>query len=157
ISGDFSIYHDVFSFTLRGRFDGTALERAAARLVARHPVLRTSIDLHSYREPLQLVHRTGMIPVTVDDLLDQPATRQQAAIAQWLEREQRRRFAWDQPSHLRLHVHLRDEETFQASLSCSNVILDGWSVAVMLTELCRTYAALAAGVPVPDGNVSQHS
>ena len=46
---------------------------------------------------------------------------------------------------LRIQLHLRTDETFQFSLSFHHAILDGWSVASMLTELFRDYLSSLAG------------
>ncbi|MDW5330241.1 non-ribosomal peptide synthetase [Plantactinospora sp. KLBMP9567] len=146
---DFSIYHDVFSFHLRGRFDPDAFDSSVIQLADRHPVLRTSIDLHSFREPRQVVHRGARVPVAVTDLRDAAPQAQEAAIADWLDQEKERGFSWSAPSLVRLHVHLRGPDAFQATFSCSNVMLDGWSMASMLTELFTSYAALLRGGAAP--------
>src|SRR5262245_36877573 len=52
-------YHNVNSFHLRVAFNAEAFALAFKRVVARHPTLRTSFDLTSYSEPIQLVHRSA--------------------------------------------------------------------------------------------------
>ncbi|AVT35245.1 amino acid adenylation domain-containing protein [Plantactinospora sp. BB1] len=151
---DFSIYHDVFGFHLRGPFDATALDTAVARLVARHPVLRTSIDLAGYAEPLQLVWRQGRVPVRVADLRGLDPAAQRERIAAWTDAEKVRPFDWTVPALLRVQVHRLGDDEFWFSLSCSNTILDGWSVSTLLTELFRAYdaeltGATAAEPPAP--------
>ncbi|WP_460917175.1 amino acid adenylation domain-containing protein [Plantactinospora veratri] len=151
---DFSIYHDVFGFHLRGPFDATALDTAVARLVARHPVLRTSIDLAGYAEPLQLVWREGRVPVRVADLRGLDPAAQRERIAAWTDAEKVRPFDWTVPALLRVQVHRLGDDEFRFSLSCSNTILDGWSVSTLLTELFRAYdaeltSATGSDPPVP--------
>src|SRR5207247_1482751 len=103
---DFSVYHDVFSFHLEGRFHRAALEQALAGLVARHPVLRTSLDLTSYSEPLQLVHCTARIPLQVVDARDLPAQQQEELLASWLEEERSCPLPWGDAPLVRVQVHL---------------------------------------------------
>ncbi|MET7345583.1 amino acid adenylation domain-containing protein [Streptomyces sp. NPDC005547] len=135
----FAIYHDVFSYHLAGRFDRAALETALDLLVARHPVLRTSVHRAGFREPLQLVHRSVHVPLGVEDLRGTDASLREEAVRAWTRAEQVRTFSWETPPLLRCQVHLTDEDSFHFSLSCHNVILDGWSLASLLTELFRTY------------------
>jgi len=40
---------------------------------------------------------------------------------------------------MRIQLHIRSEERFQFSISFHHAILDGWSVAVLLTELFQQY------------------
>ncbi|HYL99740.1 MAG TPA: amino acid adenylation domain-containing protein, partial [Blastocatellia bacterium] len=48
-------YHDVFSFHLRLGFSRQALQQAAQEVIDHHEVLRTTFDITSFSEPLQLV------------------------------------------------------------------------------------------------------
>jgi natural product biosynthesis luciferase-like monooxygenase protein/amino acid adenylation domain-containing protein len=134
-----AVYHDVFSYHLKAPCAPPALRAAIEQLIARHAVLRTSFDLSNYTEPLQLVHRRAPAPLRVDDLRGLSPDEQEAVVDGWLEDEKRRAFDWDKAPLLRFQIHLRSEKTFQFTLSFSHAILDGWSVASMLTELFRDY------------------
>ncbi|GAA2381562.1 hypothetical protein GCM10010404_42370 [Nonomuraea africana] len=140
-------YHDLTTVTLRGRFDRAAFEAALAELAARHPVLRTSIDLTRFSEPLQLVHRSAVIPLEVTDLSGDPEGGER--VKEWSEREKRRPFDWSAPPLARVHVHLLAAGHFAFSLSFHHAILDGWSVASLITELFRRYHAHLSGEPLP--------
>jgi amino acid adenylation domain-containing protein len=139
-----ALYHDVFSFHLRAPLDLQALTVALTQLAARHPVLRTSFDLQRFSTPLQLVHQTAEIPLAWENLSDRTAPEQEAAHAAWLEAEQRRSFDWASAPLLRIQVHRRSDSSFQLSLSFHHAILDGWSVASLLTELFQRYFRLLA-------------
>ena len=64
--GDFdaeqSLYQDLFLFRLRVTVDATALEAALSETIAIHPALRTSFDLQTASQPLQLVHAAVASP-----------------------------------------------------------------------------------------------
>jgi amino acid adenylation domain-containing protein len=143
------LYHDVFRYTLRGRWDEAALAESCRRLTARHPVLRAAFDLGGFGEPLQLVHAAAGIPIEVHTLPAgaSPAARQEA-LAAWRLAELRRGFEWARPPLLRLGVH-REDDLFHLSLSFHHAILDGWSVALLIAELLTVYAALARGEDPP--------
>ena len=132
-------YHDVFSFRLRAPFDEDALRSAVEHLMLRHSVLRTSFDVSSFSEPMQLVHRSAPVPLAVDDVTHLETVEQEDVISSWLSDEGKTRFDWAQPPLFRIQVHRRSEHTFQFSLSFHHAILDGWSVASMLTELFQSY------------------
>ena len=63
-------------------------------------------------------------------------------MSSWIENEKRRGFDWASAPLLLLQVHLRDAGTFQFTVSFHHAILDGWSVATMLSELFGDYFAL---------------
>ncbi|MGK3992297.1 non-ribosomal peptide synthase/polyketide synthase [Sorangium sp. So ce1024] len=147
-----AVYNDVFSFHLEAELDVPSLRRALDALSARHPALRTSFDLARFTEPLQLVHRAASPALAVEDLRGLDADAQRAAIAAWIEEEKRRGFAWSSAPLVRLHVHLRSAASFQLTVSFHHAILDGWSVASLLTELFQEMAAARRGeAPPPAG------
>ncbi len=63
-----AVYHNVNTLHLRAKFDREKFEEAMQNVVARHPILRTSFNLATYSEPLQLVHATATLPLKVEDL-----------------------------------------------------------------------------------------
>ncbi len=144
-----AIYHDVHSFHLRLRLELPLLARAAAELAARHPVLRTSFDLSSYGETLQLVHRHVAAPLTHIDLRGLTAARQEEEIAAWLADERRRAFDWSRPPLIRLFVHRRGDDSLQFTLSFHHAIVDGWSTASLTAELFTRYLELLEGERPP--------
>ncbi|MEU9835826.1 AMP-binding protein [Streptosporangium sp. NPDC048047] len=133
-----STYHDLMTITVRGGLDAAALERALAEVAARHPVLRTSFDLTGFSEPLQLVHDTAVIPLEVADLRGDGARER---LAEWREAEKRTGFDWASPPLMRACAHVLDDGEFAFSLSFHHAILDGWSVAALVTEILRRYTA----------------
>ena len=135
-------YHDIFSFHLRLPFDAEALQAALQQLSNLHPVLRTSFNLSDFSEPLQLVHEETAVPLRIGDLRSLPPGEQEEYLAQWLGAEKQHRFDWRQAPLLRFQIERRSEESFQFSFSFHHAILDGWSVATMLTELFNVYSVL---------------
>ena len=136
-----AIYHNVGTYHLQAPFNLRVMETAIRQVMQRHPILRTSFDLTSFSEPLQLVHPNVKLPLLVDDLRDFSESEQEERVARWFEEEKRKPFEWNIASLLRFHIHRRNEEQFQFSMTEHHAILDGWSVAALLTELFQTYYA----------------
>jgi amino acid adenylation domain-containing protein len=154
-SPDYLIY--VTSLHLAAPYDAGRLQQALDRVVARHPVLRSSFALEGFSEPLQIVHRDVRVALEVEDLRALSPAGQEEALERWFASEQCRRFDWRRPPLLRLKVHRRSAEAFQLTLA--EPYLDGWSVGLFLTELFHRYLALlppdlapagAAALPPPD-------
>ncbi len=135
-----SIFHDVFSSHLRGPFSIAAFEAAIRRLIQRHPALRTGFALTGYREPLQLVYaQVEDEPLPYEDIRSLDAREQEAYIAAAIAAERGRPFDWHQPPLLRLQFHRRGDDSFQITVGFFHAILDGWSVATLMTELFQLY------------------
>ncbi|HEU4328000.1 MAG TPA: amino acid adenylation domain-containing protein [Roseiflexaceae bacterium] len=139
------VYHNVDSFELRGPLDAALLREAVRVVVARHPILRTSFDLSSYSEPLQLVHTHAVLPVVVEDIRHQTPEQQRETIQALVRAEKQRPFDQACPPLIRFHLYHRSDTTFQFTLTECHAIFDGWSLTSTLAEIFRRYAALLTG------------
>ncbi len=152
-----AVYHDVVSYHLAVTLDEAAVREALAGIMERHAVLRTSFDLVSYTEPLQLVHRAVEPPLEITNVSALSQAGQDAAVAAWIEEEKARPFEWRRAPLFRVHVHRRGADQLQLSFSFHHAILDGWSLASLLTELFQLYLSLisrAEPVTVPPAAIT---
>jgi amino acid adenylation domain-containing protein len=146
---EFPLYHNINDWHLRAHFDREVFQKAVQQVVARHAVLRTSFDLSTYSEPLQLVHQTASLPVEVVDLRHLSMAEQDRVLDALVESEKRNRFALSQAPLLRFHVHLRTNNSFQFTLTESHTIFDGWSLTSTLAEIFTLYSLLLKDEPTP--------
>jgi amino acid adenylation domain-containing protein len=136
-------YHDLLSLHLHmPQWDLARFRIVLDALARKHPILRTSFDLHSYSEPLQLVHARASIPVIVSDISGLDPEAQKAEVDACVCAEKTRAFDLAQAPLLRIFIHLRGGNEIQYSLSFHHAVLDGWSLASFHAELFREYAAL---------------
>ncbi|MFJ2034153.1 amino acid adenylation domain-containing protein, partial [Streptosporangium sp. NPDC087985] len=138
-------YHNVHSLRIAGSFDEERFREAVARVVERHPILRTSFDLSGYSEPMQLVHPTVEVPFTAVDLRGADAREQQAALTEYVRRAHRNTFDLATAPLCRMAVHVVDDDAFQWTVTEHHAIFDGWSLASTLTEINALYRALLTG------------
>ena len=143
------IYHSIVSQHIRAKIDLGALRAALAQLIERHPMLRTSFDLSAPGEPIQLVHASVEVPLSVADIRHLSVEEQEREVRRWVEEEKGRHFDWASAPLMCFQVHLRGEETFQFSFSAPHAMLDGWSDSLLFTELLGRYVALARGETPP--------
>ncbi|HEX5716217.1 MAG TPA: amino acid adenylation domain-containing protein [Thermoanaerobaculia bacterium] len=142
-------YHNVDSWWIRAPFSADAFQEAVDRVVARHPMLRTSFDMTGFSEPLQLVHREASMPVLVGDLRGLTREEQERFVDGLVRAEKRRLFDFARPPQLRFFLHRRTEDTFQFTLTENHAIFDGWSVHATLGEIFSHYFALLDAAPLP--------
>ncbi|MEU3712880.1 amino acid adenylation domain-containing protein [Streptomyces catenulae] len=148
---DSAVYHDVFQYTFVFDWDERRFRDAFDRLVARHPVLRSSFDLGTYSEPLQIVDFEVRGGLEVVDLRERDEEEARAEIRGHVDERRFHRYDFEQAPlyHFRVHVCA---ETVELVLSFHHAILDGGSVANLVRELLQDYLhTLGKDIePVPD-------
>ncbi|MEU8977229.1 amino acid adenylation domain-containing protein [Streptomyces sp. NPDC048309] len=144
-------YHNTTTFRIRdGRaFDSGALEQAARALVERHEMLRASFALEDYSVPLQLIHPSADIPVTVHDLRGRDAKSQEAARREHVVAERAATFDLARPPLLRISALVESDEAWWLSVSVCHPITEGWSHRSLLSEIVEGYLRVRAGEPLP--------
>lgn len=141
------VYHDLIGYHVRAPYDEDALRTALAAVVRRHPALRTSFDLATYSEPMQLVWAEAELPLDFRDLRELPDAEQQERIDAWLEEEKTRGFDWTRAPLARIQVFRRAEDRFHLVVSFHHSILDGWSISTLFGHWLTDYRRLTRGEP----------
>ncbi|HXM47598.1 MAG TPA: amino acid adenylation domain-containing protein, partial [Pyrinomonadaceae bacterium] len=136
------LYHSIISFRLRATVDLNALQTALRQLSSSHPILRTSFDLSTYGEPLQLVHKDGGAQLDYEDLRHLVPAEQDQVIKDWINTEKTRNFDWTNASLMRFQIHQLGEDLCEFSFSAPHALLDGWSDGLLLTQLFNRYFSL---------------
>lgn len=142
-------YHVVTLHRVEAPLDAVCFETALRATFAGHPVLRTSFDLGHYGEPLQLVHRDVRPELVVEDVRPLGDTGQRDRVTEVLATQRARPFDWGTAPLLRFHVLRTGDDAFQLVLSHHHGVLDGWSLHLLLEEVCTRYEAALAGADSP--------
>jgi len=142
LSGEAGGYHNVNSYRVSARFDERALRAAVADVMSRHPVLRTSLDVFSYSQPLQLVHADVPTPVEVADLRGLSERERENAVSAVFDAHCEARFDLRTAPLFRLTAQRLADDAFQLTMAEHHAILDGWSFTSLLAEILERHAAL---------------
>ncbi|MET7685699.1 amino acid adenylation domain-containing protein [Streptomyces sp. NPDC005423] len=139
-------YHNVtdLKITVPEGFDLDAFQAAVDAVVAGHPILRTSVDLVSYREPLQLVHRGARLPVGYTDLRALPREERRARLRAFMDEEFERRFDLAAAPLVRIHLHHITDHELRLVLTDCHVVLDGWSLTSLVADLLALHREAVA-------------
>ncbi|WP_435616345.1 condensation domain-containing protein, partial [Streptomyces sp. Tue6028] len=145
-------YHNTTTFRIRdGRaFDADALRQAAQALVTRHEMLRASFALEGCSVPLQLIHPSAEIPVTVHDLRGQDEEHQAAARRAHVVSERAAAFDLERPPLLRVSALVESDEAWWLSVSVCHPITEGWSHRSLLSEIVENYLRVRSGEALPE-------
>ncbi|MGW5229305.1 amino acid adenylation domain-containing protein [Nocardia niigatensis] len=126
---DSAQYHDVFRYRLAMPWRESDFRDAYARLVARHPALRSTFDLTGRSIPLQAVHRDVPLDLQVETT---------AAVDSVVARMRGTRYDFAVAPLHRMRVCVRPGEV-ELVFAFHHAILDGWSVAGLIAELLADY------------------
>ncbi|GAB7045391.1 hypothetical protein JCM9534A_05170 [Catenuloplanes indicus JCM 9534] len=142
-------YHNVASFRIRddGPFSADALRAAADLVTARHEMLRTSFDLDTCSVPMQLVHASARIPLTVTDLREVDATEVEQRLRAHRAAERADVFTPGDVPMLRMAVHRDADDAWWLSLTVAHAITEGWSHRTLMMELLDAYREFRDGRP----------
>ncbi|MFF2199336.1 amino acid adenylation domain-containing protein [Streptomyces sp. NPDC058145] len=140
-----STYHDLSSLRISGPFDESLLRGALAALLAGHDILRSSVELTRFSEPMQLVHDAVEPPLTVEDLSALGTAEQQERLTAWRAAEKARPFDLGTAPLLRVHAQVVSGTAFWLHLSFHHAILDGWSLSLLTSSLLSEYDRALSG------------
>ncbi|MER5933048.1 amino acid adenylation domain-containing protein [Streptomyces sp. NPDC002054] len=145
-------YHNVtdLKISVPEGFDLAAFQSAVDTVVRGHGILRTSVDLGSYSEPLQLVHRTAHVPVGYTDLRGLPQDEQRAVLREFVQEEFGRRFDLAAAPLIRIHLHRIADTELRLTLTDCHIVLDGWSLTSLIADLLDLHRKSVAHGRAPE-------
>lgn len=146
-------YMEQVCWTVRGILDCDLLEKSWNIVVARHDGLRTVFAHEGTDRPLQVVVKDAALKVEYQDLclLDE---QKRAAVKEEITQLQRKiPFNLSHDVLMRVLVIRQAEELYDVVWTHHHLLLDGWSVGIVLSELLKIYASLqdghAVSLPAP--------
>ena len=146
LSEEPGMYWAQHGLLLEGPLNVPALRAAWELVFSRHEVLRTTVLWEGVPQPLAVVSRSVELPIEVEDLSGLPdETARRAAVAGFLERDWRRGADFSAPTLSRLAVLSLTGDRHQLVWSYHHLLLDGWSMAIVLGEVLEAYRELRAG------------
>ena len=140
-----SPYLTQYQFVLEGTLNIEALESALQAVVNRHTALRTAFIFESNGEPVQVVARRVKVPVKKYDLRSLSDSAQNARLAQYLEEDVQRGCDLTSAPLMRLALFKLSYTKHKIIWDIHHIIVDGWSMPIILKEVFTYYAAFCQG------------
>jgi surfactin family lipopeptide synthetase C len=138
-------YFEQVQIPFYERCDPAKLHMAWRRVFERHAVLRTSVHWKGLSKPYQVVHKDVQLPFLEKDWRSIPLDDLDQNLESYIESDRARRLDLEKPPLMRLGlIRLPDEEDLLL-WSFHHILLDGWSVDLILQEFNEIYDALFTG------------
>jgi iturin family lipopeptide synthetase A len=135
-------YNESIMLQLQGCLHLPAMRSAFKKLVARHEALRTIIDSSG---EIQRVLSDIIIEVPLIDLSNIDASDRQTKIDEWLKQENQQSFDLTRGPLLRINLLKLEEELHLLIITAHHIIIDAWSIGLMLQEVGAFYSAECQG------------
>ncbi|MGW4215308.1 amino acid adenylation domain-containing protein, partial [Lentzea sp. NPDC004789] len=145
---DNPFYTVSFELWLHGNLRVDALGRALTEIVRRHEVLRTSFGSQQ-GVPTQRIDPPYAMDLTVADLTELPAPHRWARVRQEAAELAAAPFDLSADRLVRARLVALSAREHVLLLTMHHIVADGWSLRVLVRELCALYRAYADGVPSP--------
>ena len=145
VSEEHGTYTGQMSCTIRGTLDLGCFRKAWQDLVDCHAVLRTSFVWRDLDRPLQVVHRSAPVTIAVEDLRGLLSEQRTERVQRFLSENRRLPFDLMTPPLFRLNLFHTGEDESVFVWTRHHILLDGWSVNLLLRELSLRYEAALNG------------
>ncbi|NEQ21473.1 MAG: AMP-binding protein [Microcoleus sp. SIO2G3] len=137
------IYVSQLSLALHGKLNIPALKQTWQLIVDQHPIFRTAFAWENLEHPLQVVHQQAHLPWQQHDWRELSPIEQQAKLEPLLQSDREQGFILNQAPLMRLTLLQLAEDTYQFIWSFHHLLLDGWSIPLVLQDVFAAYAAIS--------------
>ncbi len=141
------LYTEQMSCELLGELDSKVLLEAWGQIASRHPMLRALLLWQGLERPLVAVLPEHQASAEVLDWSALPAVEQDSRVAALMVAERQRGFDLSRRPAWRLAMIELGAGRQRLIWSFHHLLLDGWSVALVIRELFELYDALIEGRP----------
>ncbi|UHA73334.1 non-ribosomal peptide synthetase [Paenibacillus sp. 481] len=139
------VYHDQFVYRINdNRMNVTSLQVVMTELVKKHPMLRTGFNIGDFPIPVQYVCKQINIPIVEVELRSGTPEQIKNEITAYMEQDRAHPFPIHEAPLWRMVLFTSANEKYVCWIF-HHAILDGWSVAVFMSELLNLYGALRGG------------
>ncbi|MEU6869028.1 condensation domain-containing protein, partial [Streptomyces sp. NPDC046876] len=137
------VYVVQLTLEFEGNLDSERLHTAADAVLNRHANLRAGFRQRRQQEgqPVQLIAANVKTPWRLVDLRDHEVGEQTAVLERAVAEEKARRFDMARPPLIRFTLFRLAEDRFVLLLTAHHILLDGWSMPLLMHELFELYCS----------------
>nr|WP_150149854.1 non-ribosomal peptide synthase/polyketide synthase [Bacillus swezeyi] len=138
-------YFEQMAIDIKGYIDEKRFEESFNDIMARHDILRASLEYEITEEPRNIVIRDRKINLYYLDLRNQSPGQRELAIQKYLKADRVKGFHLSREALIRAALMRTSEDSYTFIWTNHHILLDGWCRGIILGELFRIYHRKAAG------------
>ncbi|HEY2116652.1 MAG TPA: amino acid adenylation domain-containing protein, partial [Candidatus Angelobacter sp.] len=143
------VYNIQIALGLEGSLDEKSLREASAALLSRHRNLRVAFQYEGLERPVQIVPGKESLPWDTLDFSTLEAAEQERKWSDLLQRERDTRFSPGVAPLFRFLLVRFGENKFRLLITTHHILVDGWSVPLMISELRLLYEQQGNAAALP--------
>jgi hypothetical protein len=141
-------YFVQISFSIKGLLDIKVFEKAIKQLVQRHEILRTTFFYKNVKKPKQVVLNNKKAQINFRDLSDLTEEESSNFIKSYFLDDRKHKFDLERDTLIRFTIFKLSDVDFKVVWSFPHILLDGWSLGIVLKELFINYESIKNGTPL---------
>ncbi|NET44013.1 condensation domain-containing protein [Okeania sp. SIO2B3] len=131
--------------SLQGNFNLIAWEKAWKIIIERHSILRTGFVWKNQDQPAQFVLQTVKIPLETEDWREFSPSHQKEKLTDYIQTKRQQGFNLTQVPIMSLALFQVGDDTYQFVWTFHHILLDGWSLGIIMQEVQQCYEELSQG------------
>jgi amino acid adenylation domain-containing protein/non-ribosomal peptide synthase protein (TIGR01720 family) len=136
------VYFEQLSCVIRGDINVGAFEQAWQQLIERHTILRTAFVWKNLEKPLQVVRLHAKLPLRYEDWRSISQDEQTKGLEEFLAADRQSGFDLSAAPLMRIALLRVGEDSYRFVWSHHHLLLDGWSLQLLMSEVFDLYRAL---------------
>lgn len=145
--GDASAYMEQFTCDL-SQVNTALFEESWNLLLERHTILRSSFEYETLGMPVQCVHQDIKLPFQILDYSDLSEELQEETVSAFIAADLKQGIDLKKPPLMRINLLQIAEGSYKMVWTYHHILLDGWSISILMEELLQFYDQLLAGQKV---------
>ncbi|MCB9252007.1 MAG: amino acid adenylation domain-containing protein, partial [Flavobacteriales bacterium] len=147
------LYIEQFQCKFRD-LDTKIFQKCWEFVLEKHSILRTAFYHEAFNIPVQAVFKKVELPISTIDLVFNNEEELNAYLKEFKEEDRKRGFDLDKPPLMRLTL-INSGNTSYLIWTFHHILLDGWSLAIVLEEILNAYSNLLQGKTI-DSTAKDH-
>ncbi len=139
-------YFEQLTATFSGKINTEAFINAINKVVENNSILRTSFAYKNVSKMLQIVHKKVEVPVDIMDWTSFSQNEVESRFGDLLNEDRKKGFNLSKAPLIRIKLIKINEEEYKFVWSHHHLLIDGWSLPILLKEVFTYYEMLNKGI-----------
>ncbi|TDF92725.1 non-ribosomal peptide synthetase [Paenibacillus piri] len=140
-----SAYFTQLELAISGQLDIDILQKSLDQLIRSYDILRTVFVHQQLQRPRQVVFAERQANVHFDNITNMPPVQQQLRLENYKRENRTKGFHLGKELLFRVAVFQLADGTFHLIWSNHHILIDGWSLGILMKKLFQYYEALRGG------------
>ena len=150
-------YLEQVCLKIKGNFEIDLLERSLNILIEKYEALRAIFIYEKVKEPVQVILKKRQLKINYEDISQMEFNDKQAYIDNYKMQDKQKGFNLSAELLMRMSVIKEDNNVFSLIWSFHHIIIDGWSMGILVKELFEVYYSLKKGVDIDINEIYPYS